>query len=249
MRADAKKLADLGVAQSKDRAANTDGGWCGEAAETFDVLMADSDDRVRLLVDCLNQVAEVLTAAQRAAADTINLLLELIGSFTAAFLREAIASAALGLLTGGLAALAFATRWLSRLAAAMADGWRIVRRLGAILGQLSRRLRDLAARVAEIRRQVRVLKEKMKTPGLSWREWGKLTAERSMLIAIPITAINQVSPVNISGWSGFGSDVVVSGWDLANDNKKDRNYLMDGTYKDDIGYGSRLFQDLLDSLN
>jgi uncharacterized protein YukE len=249
MRADAKKLADLGVAQSKDRAAATDGGWCGGSAEAFDVLMADNDDQVRLLVDSLNQVAEVLTAAHRATADAINLLLELIASFTAAFLKEAVASAALGLLSGGAAVLAFAARWLSRLVTATADGWRIVRRLGAILRQLAGRLREVAARVAELRRQLQVLKEKIKTPGISWSEWAKLKARRDLLIAIPITAVNQLSPVNVPGFAGAGSDAVVGAWDLTNDGKKDRNYLMDGTYKDDIGFGSRLFQDLLDSLN
>ncbi|MDG4828728.1 hypothetical protein O7627_05325 [Solwaraspora sp. WMMD1047] len=249
MRADAKKLADLGVAQSKDRAAATDGGWCGGSADAFDVLMADNDEQVRLLVASLNQVAEVLTAAHRAAADAVNLLLELIAGFAIAFVREAVVSVALGLLSGGLAVLAFAARWLTRLAATMTEGWRIVRRLGAIFGQLSRLLRDLAAKVADLRTQLQVLKKKMKTSGISWKEWGELKVKHAVLLAVPITAFNLISPVNLTGYAGAGSDAAVGAWDLISDGKRDRNYLMDDTYKDDLKFGSRLFQDLLDSLN
>nr|MDT0662823.1 WXG100 family type VII secretion target [Micromonospora sp. DSM 115978] len=249
IRAEAKKLADLGQAQSADRAAATGGGWCGGSADAFDALMADNDERVRQLVANLDQVAEVLTAAHRAAADAINLLLELIFSLTAMFLAEAVAAAAAGLFSLGTSLLVFVARWLVKLTKAVSRGWTIIRTLGAALGKCSSRLREIAAWLARYRQTLREIKEAMRGKNLTWSEYFALKGKHALLVGVPIAGVNMLSPVNIPGKVGAFTDGVIGAWDLTSDGRKDRNYVLDGTYQDDLGPNGRWFQDLIDALN
>jgi WXG100 family type VII secretion target len=241
-------LADQQFAQRQALAAPV---WGGPAAEAFQQAMDELEQQLRDLGRLLDAGREVLQEASNTAVDAFNLLLELIFEFLVAFFIEAIIAAAAAALSFGASVAAFAVRWLARFAVTLGRALRIVRKLAAVLNKLARKLDDVARMLTAYRKRVMELKA-LKKQHRIWSANGRSAAGRAFWqeyatkVVAPKMAFNFASPVNLPGKFGAGLDTVMGVHDIS-DGTKDRNYVKDGTYREDLGPYTRGVQDLLDA--
>lgn len=242
----------IGDQQYRDRQALRPPAWGGPASEAFHGTMTDVEETIRQLAEGLTATKDLLVEAANAAVDAFNLLLELIFEFLAAFLIEAIIAAAAAVLSMGASIAAFIARWLARLGFTIARGARIVMRLVRALIKVARRLDDVVKLLTTYRKRVMELR-KLKKQFALWKSEGRSAAgaqcwqEYATKVIAPKMAFNLVSPVNLPGKFGATLDTAVGAHDIS-DGRKDRNYVRDGTYRDDLGPYTRGAQDLLDTM-
>ena len=238
--------------QRQDRAQLAPPAWGGSAAESFQSSMANLEEAIGSLSGSLGAAKDVLVEAANAAVDAFNLLLELIFEFLVALAIEALVAAAAAALSFGASIAAFAVRWLGRLAVALSRGTKIVMRFGRLLNRLEDKLRFVqewlltySERVMELRKlkkEYALWKGKGRTP-----EGLKTLGEHQLKVGLPRFAFNALSPINLSGMGGAVIDTGLGLHDIS-DGTKDRDYLRDGTYSDDLGPYTRGVQNLIDSV-
>lgn len=239
--------------QARDRARLQPPAWGGPAADAFQTSLTNVEESIRQLAEGLSACKDVLVEAANAAVDAFNLLLELIFEFLVAFLIEAIIAAAAAFLSFGASIAAFVVRWLARLAMTLGRGSRIVMKLVRVFVKLARKLDDVKALLTTYRKRVMELR-KLKKQYALWRQQGRtrqglnVLKEYQLKVGLPRFAFNQVSPVNLPGKGGATLDAGLGLHDIS-DGTKDRNYVRDGTYSEDLGPYTRSVQDLIDSVN
>jgi WXG100 family type VII secretion target len=228
------------------------GAWEGDAAESFHASLESLEEAVEELAKGLDGTKEVLVDAANAAVDAFNLLCELILEFLLWFLTEVIIAAVAAALSAGVSLAATVVRVLARLAVTVGRMCKIVARLAQILTRLAAKLDTLTVNLKRYAKAVRELKKRKKQ--YSMRDKVGLSADgRSFQFEKFTTlfpgrfAINQVSPVNVPGLGGALLDTGVGLHDAA-DGRKDRNYLVDGTYHEDLGPYTKGVQNVFDSI-
>ncbi|MFG3297743.1 WXG100 family type VII secretion target [Micromonospora chersina] len=228
------------------------GAWDGDAAEKFHASMESVEEAIEELAKGLDGTKEVLVDAANAAVDAFNLLVELILEFLLWFLTEVIIAAVAAVLSAGVTLAATVVRVLARLATTVGRMVKIVARFAEILTKLVTKLERVAALLMKYRRVVLELKQAKK----AYRLWNKsgygreaftFMAKRTAILFPGKFAINQASPVNIPGIGGALLDTGVGLHDVS-DGHKDRNYLVDGTYTEDLGPYTKGVQNVFDSI-
>ncbi|MGC4895563.1 WXG100 family type VII secretion target [Micromonospora sp. DT31] len=228
------------------------GAWDGDAAEKFHATMASIEAAMDELAEGLDGTKEVLVDAANAAVDAFNLLVELILEFLLWFLTEVIIAAVAAVLSAGVTLAATVVRVLARLATVVGRMVKIVARFADILHTLATRLYQVAHLLQKYRRLVMDVKDMKKAYGAFkkagyTREAMLFKAKRAAILFPGKFAINQTSPVNIPGIGGALLDTGVGLHDVS-DGRKDRNYLVDGTYRDDLGPYTKGVQNVFDSI-
>jgi uncharacterized protein YukE len=226
--------------------------WKDTAADQFHQTMETVEKAIGDLAEGLDETAQVLVEAANAAVAAFNLLLEIIIEFLIWFLTELIIAAAASVLSLGASLAAWAVRQVARAAVALGHGARIVARFAELLTKLVGRLDQIAVklkRYAEICLELRRRKKQYApwTKAMYTKEGIAFHAERFLKLLPGKIAINIASPVNISGLAGVSLDVGVGLHDVS-DGQKDRNYLLDGTYREDLGPYTKGFQDIIASI-
>ncbi|MET7875830.1 WXG100 family type VII secretion target [Micromonospora profundi] len=243
-----REIADEQVQQR----ARLRGSWKGDAAESFNASMESVEEAIEDLARGLDGTKEVLVDAANAAVDAFNLLVELILEFLLWFLTEVIIAAVAAALSAGISLAATVVRVLSKLATTVGRMVKIVARFAEILTKLAAKMQKVAELLMTYRGTVLKVREAKK----AYRAWNKSgwTAEaRAFQIEKFKTLfpgkflVNQVSPVNIPGIGGAVLDTGVGLHDIS-DGTKDRNYLVDGTYRDDLGPYAKGVQNVFDSI-
>lgn len=238
--------------QAADRAGLLSPEWAGPAADSFHRAMAGVEESIRELAEAFGAVRDVLVEAANAAVDAFNLLLELIFEFLVAFLIEAIIAAAAAVLSAGASVAAFVVRWVARFAVTLGRGVRIITKLAAVLQRVATKLDDVARLLTAYRRRVMELRQ-LKKQFKPWTASGRSLAgqafwkEYATKVILPKMAFNVASPVNLPGKFGAGLDTVMGVHDVS-DGTKSRNYVMDGTYKEDLGPYTKGIQNIIDSV-
>jgi WXG100 family type VII secretion target len=228
------------------------GAWDGDAAEKFHASMEQVEEAIEELAKGLDGTKEVLVDAANAAVDAFNLLVELILEFLLWFLTEVIIAAVAAFLSAGISLAATVVRVLARLATTVGRMVKIVARFAEILTKLVTKLEKVAQLLTRYRRTVMELRKAKK----AYRAWNKsgytrealqFKLKRTALLFPGKYAINKVSPVNVPGIGGALLDTGVGLHDVS-DGHKDRNYLVDGTYSEDLGPYTRGVQNVFDSI-
>ncbi|MEV4499598.1 WXG100 family type VII secretion target [Micromonospora arborensis] len=228
------------------------GAWTGDAAESFHASMESIEEAIEELARGLDGTKEVLVDAANAAVDAFNLLVELILEFLLWFLTEVIIAAVAAALSAGISLAATVVRVLARLATTVGRMVKIVGRFAEVLTKLATKLDEVAEALMTYRAAVLRMKELKK----SYKAWNKsfytkeglgFQAEKFKTLFPGKFVINQLSPVNIPGLGGALLDTGVGLHDVS-DGTKDRNYLVDGTYKADLGPYTEGVQDVFDSI-
>jgi WXG100 family type VII secretion target len=228
------------------------GAWDGDAAEKFHASMESVEQAIEELAKGLDGTKEVLVDAANAAVDAFNLLVELILEFLLWFLTEVIIAAVAAVLSAGVTLAATVVRVLARLATTVGRMCKIVARFAEILTKLVTKLEKVAELLTRYRKVVMELRKAKK----AYRAWNKsgytkealqFKLKRTALLFPGRYAINHVSPVNIPGIGGALLDTGVGLHDIS-DGHKDRNYLVDGTYKEDLGPYTKGVQNVFDSI-
>lgn len=245
-------VAGIAEQQRQDRARLQPPVWQGATADAFQQTMADVERAIEELAEGLQGVRDLLMEAANAAVEAFNLLLELIFEFLVAFLIEAIVAAAAAVLSLGASVAAFIVRWVARFALTLGRGYRIVMKMVRILIKVSRRLSEVVKKLTEYRKRVMELR-KLKKQYKLYTAQGRSEAGRAfwreyaLKVIAPKMAFNVVSPVNLPGKFGATLDAAVGMHDIS-DGKKDRNYVLDGTYRDDLGPYTREIQNIIDTV-
>lgn len=238
--------------QRQDRAQLAPPAWGGSAAESFQAGMANLEEAIGSLSESLSAAKDVLVAAANAAVDAFNLLLELIFEFLVALLIEAVIAAAAAALSFGASLAAFAVRWLGRLAMTLSRGMNIVMKLARLFDKLAEKLVAVQRWLTVYRKRVMELR-KLKKEYALWKGKGrtaeglKVLGEHQLKVGLPRFVFNQVSPINLNGMGGAVLDTGMGLHDIS-DGTKDRDYLRDGTYREDLGPYTRGVQNLIDSV-
>lgn len=228
------------------------GAWDGDAAEKFHASMEQVEEAIEELAKGLDGTKEVLVDAANAAVDAFNLLVELILEFLLWFLTEVIIAAVAAFLSAGISLAATVVRVLARLATTVGRMVKIVARFAEILTKLVTKLEKVAQLLTKYRKTVMELRKAKK----AYRAWNKsgytrealqFKLKRTALLFPGKYVINKVSPVNVPGIGGALLDTGVGLYDVS-DGHKDRNYLVDGTYKEDLGPYTRGVQNVFDSI-
>ncbi|MFD2763775.1 WXG100 family type VII secretion target [Micromonospora eburnea] len=228
------------------------GAWDGDAAEKFHASMESVEEAIEELAKGLDGTKEVLVDAANAAVDAFNLLVELILEFLLWFLTEVIIAAVAAVLSAGVTLAATVVRVLARLATTVGRMSKIVARFAEILTKLVTKLEKVAALLTKYRKTVMELR-KAKKAYKAWNKSGytkealQFKLQRTAILFPGRFAINQASPVNIPGIGGALLDTGVGLHDIS-DGHKDRNYLVDGTYKEDLGPYTKGVQNVFDSI-
>jgi WXG100 family type VII secretion target len=226
--------------------------WTGQTATAFQGSMQSVEEAIEELAQGLAGAKEVLVDAANASVDAFNLLLELIFEFILWFCAELIIALAASVVSFGASLAAWAARTLARLAITLGRGARIVAKCAQVLLRLATKLDDVARLLKKYKDAVMALRQAKK----AYKPWKAATYTREGL-AFRVKhfatmfpgkiVINTASPINVPGFAGAATDAVVGTLDMR-DGKKDRNYVMDGTYSEDVGRYSRTLQDALDAL-
>jgi len=139
-----------------------------------------------------------------------------------------------------------------RLATTVGRMCKIVARFAEILTKLVTKLEKVAELLTKYRRVVMELRKAKK----AYRAWNKsgytrealeFKVKRAAILFPGRFAINQASPVNVPGIGGALLDTGVGLHDVS-DGQKDRNYLVDGTYREDLGPYTTGVQNVFDSI-
>ncbi|MEU4818767.1 WXG100 family type VII secretion target [Micromonospora aurantiaca] len=228
------------------------GAWDGDAADKFHASMESVEEAIEELAKGLDGTKEVLVDAANAAVDAFNLLVELILEFLLWFLTEVIIAAVAAVLSAGVTLAATVVRVLARLATTVGRMVKIVARFAEILTKLVTKLEKVAELLMRYRRMVLELRQAKK----AYRAWNKsgytreafaFKIKRAAILFPGKFAINQASPVNIPGIGGALLDTGMGLHDVS-DGRKDRNYLVDGTYREDLGPYTNGVQNVFDSI-
>ncbi|MEV5690621.1 WXG100 family type VII secretion target [Micromonospora globbae] len=228
------------------------GAWTGDAAEKFHESMESVEEAIEELAKGLDGTKEVLVDAANAAVEAFNLLVELILEFLLWFLTEVIIAAVAAVLSAGVTLAATVVRVLARLATTVGRMCKIVARFAEILTKLVTKLEKVAELLTKYRRVVMELRKAKK----AYRAWNKsgytrealeFKVKRAAILFPGRFAINQASPVNVPGIGGALLDTGVGLHDVS-DGQKDRNYLVDGTYREDLGPYTTGVQNVFDSI-
>ncbi|MFR9776064.1 WXG100 family type VII secretion target [Micromonospora sp. MS34] len=228
------------------------GAWDGDAAEKFHASMESVEEAIEELAGGLDGTKDVLVDAANAAVEAFNLLIELILEFLLWFLTEVIIAAVAAALSAGVTLAATVVRVLARLATTVGRMVKIVARFAEILTKLVTKLEKVAQLLTKYRKTVMELRKAKK----AYRAWNKsgytkealqFKLKRTAILFPGKFAINQASPVNIPGIGGALLDTGVGMYDVS-DGHKDRNYLVDGTYSEDLGPYARGVQNVFDSI-
>ncbi len=244
-------VRQIAGSQIADRA-RLRGAWDGDAADKFHASMESVEEAIEALAEGLNGTTEVLVDAANAAVDAFNLLVELILEFLLWFLTEVIIAAVAAALSAGVSLAATVVRVLARLATTIGRMVKIVARFAEILTKLAAKLQKVAQLLTKYRTTVMELRKAKKayrvwnTSGYS-REALMFKLKRTAILFPGKFAINQVSPVNVPGVVGALLDTGV-GLNDVSDGRKNRNYLVDGTYAEDLGPYTRGAQNIFDSI-
>lgn len=228
------------------------GAWDGDAAEKFHASMEAVEEAIEELAKGLDGTKEVLVDAANAAVDAFNLLVELILEFLLWFLTEVIIAAVAAVLSAGVTLAATVVRVLARLATTVGRMVKIVARFAEILTKLVTKLEKVAELLTRYRKVVMELR-KAKKAYKAWNKSGytkealQFKLQRTAILFPGRFAINHVSPVNVPGIGGALLDTGVGMYDVS-DGHKDRNYLVDGTYKEDLGPYTKGVQNVFDSI-
>ncbi|KKK07115.1 WXG100 family type VII secretion target [Micromonospora sp. HK10] len=237
--------------QTADRA-RLRSAWEGDAADRFHASMEAVEEAIEELAKGLDGTKEVLVDAANAAVEAFNLLVELILEFLLWFLTEVIIAAVAAVLSAGVTLAATVVRVLARLATTVGRMVKIVARFAEILTKLVTKLEKVAELLTKYRKLVMELRKAKK----AYRAWNKsgytrealeFKLKRAAILFPGKFAINHTSPVNIPGIGGALLDTGVGMYDVA-DGHKDRNYLVDGTYSEDLGPYTRGVQNVFDSI-
>ncbi|MFF0655067.1 WXG100 family type VII secretion target [Micromonospora tulbaghiae] len=228
------------------------GAWDGDAAEKFHASMQSIEDAMEDLAKGLDGTKEVLVDAANAAVDAFNLLVELILEFLLWFLTEIIIAAVAAALSAGVSLAATVVRVLARLATTVGRMVKIVARFAEILTKLATKLQKVANLLDHYAKVVMELRRAKKAYS-AFNKSGYTKAalafkvERAAVLFPGKFAINQASPVNIPGIGGALLDTGMGLHDIS-DGRKDRNYLVDGTYREDLGPYTEGVQNVFDSI-
>ncbi|MER7455568.1 WXG100 family type VII secretion target [Micromonospora sp. NPDC126480] len=244
-------VREIAGEQIADRA-RLRGAWSGDAAESFHASMQSVEEAIEELARGLEGTKEVLVDAANAAVDAFNLLVELILEFLLWFLTEVIIAAVAAVLSAGVSLAATVVRVLARLAATVGRMVKIVARLAEVLTRLAARLAKVSGQLMKYAKDVMELKKRKKQYKMltrnGWTAEGRaFQIERFTMLFPGKIAINYASPVNIPGFGGAALDTTVGLHDVA-DGTKDRNYLVDGTYREDLGPYTKGVQNVFDSI-
>ncbi|MGC4774846.1 WXG100 family type VII secretion target [Micromonospora chalcea] len=228
------------------------GAWDGDAADKFHASMESIEEAMEELAKGLDGTKEVLVYAANAAVDAFNLLVELILEFLLWFLTEVIIAAVAAVLSAGVSLAATVVRVLARLATTVGRMVKIVARFAEILTKLATKLQKVAELLMRYRQVVLELRKAKKAYGAFskagyTREAVLFKAKRAAILFPGKFAINQASPVNIPGIGGALLDTGMGLHDIS-DGRKDRNYLVDGTYREDLGPYTKGVQNVFDSI-
>ncbi|MEW2588932.1 WXG100 family type VII secretion target [Micromonospora aurantiaca] len=228
------------------------GAWDGDAAEKFHASMQSIEEAMDDLAAGLDGTKQVLVDSANAAVDAFNLLVELILEFLLWFLTEVIIAAVAAVLSAGVSLAATVVRVLARLATTVGRMVKIVARFAEILTKLATKLQKVAELLMRYRQVVLELRKAKKAYGAFskagyTREAMVFKAKRAAILFPGKFAINQASPVNIPGIGGALLDTGMGLHDVS-DGRKDRNYLVDGTYRDDLGPYTKGVQNVFDSI-
>jgi WXG100 family type VII secretion target len=248
----AEQVRAIATSQVSDRGTLAQA-WSGEAATAFQESMASVEEAIEELAQGLDGAKQILVDAANAAVDAFNLLLELIAEFIIWMLAEFIIAAAASVVSFGASIAAWATRTLARVAVTLGRGARIVAKCAEVLMRLATKLDDVARLLDKYRKMILALRQAKKAYSpLKRAGWTKealsFKINQFKLMFPAKLAINYVSPVNVPGFAGAASDAVVGVIDVA-DGKKDRNYVMDGTYREDLAQHGVTVQHLIDLIN
>ncbi|MFC8300344.1 WXG100 family type VII secretion target [Micromonospora orduensis] len=244
-------VREIAGEQIQDRA-RLRGYWSGDAAESFHASMASVEEAIEELAKGLDGTKEVLVDAANAAVDAFNLLVELILEFLLWFLTEVIIAAVAAALSAGISLAATVVRVLAKLATTVGRMVKIVARFAEILTKLATKMQKVAELLMRYRRAVLEIR-KAKKAYRAWNKSGWTAEARAFQIEKFKTLfpgkflINQASPVNIPGLGGSLMDTAVGLHDVS-DGTKDRNYLVDGTYREDLGPYTKGVQNVFDSI-
>ncbi|MFI0791688.1 WXG100 family type VII secretion target [Micromonospora rubida] len=228
------------------------GAWSGDAAESFHATMESVEEAIEELARGLDGTKEVLVDAANAAVDAFNLLVELILEFLIWFLTEVIIAAVAAALSAGISLAATVVRVFARLATTIGRMCKIVARFAEILARLATKLQKVAELLTRYRRAVMEIR-KAKKAHRAWNSTGWSAEGRAFQIERFKTlfpgklAINVASPVNVNGLFGALLDTG-TGFDDISDGTKDRNYLHDGTYREDLGPYTTGVQNVFDTI-
>ena len=228
------------------------GAWDGDAAEKFHASMQSIEEAMDDLAKGLDGTKEVLVDSANASVDAFNLLVELILEFLLWFLTEVIIAAVAAALSAGVSLAATVVRVLARLATTVGRMVKIVARFAEILTKLATKLQKVAELLMRYRQVVLELRKAKKAYGAFskagyTREAVLFKAKRAAILFPGKFAINQASPVNIPGIGGALLDTGMGLHDIS-DGRKDRNYLVDGTYREDLGPYTKGVQNVFDSI-
>ncbi|MEW2441442.1 WXG100 family type VII secretion target [Micromonospora marina] len=228
------------------------GAWDGDAADKFHASMQSIEDAMDDLAKGLDGTKEVLVDAANAAVDAFNLLVELILEFLLWFLTEIIIAAVAAALSAGVSLAATVVRVLARLATTVGRMVKIVARFAEILTKLATKLQKVANLLDHYAKVVMELRRAKKAYS-AFNKSGYTKAalafkvERAAVLFPGKFVINQASPVNIPGMGGALLDTGMGLHDVS-DGRKDRNYLVDGTYREDLGPYTTGVQNVFDSI-
>ncbi|MEU5903860.1 WXG100 family type VII secretion target [Micromonospora sp. NPDC047527] len=228
------------------------GSWKGDAAESFHASMESVEEAIEELARGLDGTKEVLVDAANAAVDAFNLLVELILEFLLWFLTEVIIAAVAAALSAGISLAATVVRVLAKLATVVGRMVKVVARFAEILTKLAAKMQKVAELLMKYREAVLKIRQAKK----AYRMWNKsgwtaearaFQIEKFKVLFPGKFLINQASPVNIPGIGGALLDTGVGLHDIS-DGTKDRNYLVDGTYREDLGPYTKGVQNIFDSI-
>ncbi|MER5608646.1 WXG100 family type VII secretion target [Micromonospora tulbaghiae] len=228
------------------------GAWDGDAADKFHASMQSIEDAMEDLAKGLDGTKEVLVDSANAAVDAFNLLVELILEFLLWFLTEIIIAAVAAALSAGVSLAATVVRVLARLATTVGRMVKIVARFAEILTKLATKLQKVANLLDHYAKVVMELRRAKKAYS-AWNKSGytkeafAFKIKRAAILFPGKFAINQASPVNIPGIGGALLDTGMGLHDVS-DGRKDRNYLVDGTYREDLGPYTKGVQNVFDSI-
>jgi uncharacterized protein YukE len=227
--------------------------WSGETATVFQDSLAGVEEAIEELARGLDGAKVVLVDAANAAVEAFNLLLELIAEFILWMLAEFIIAAAASVLSFGASIAAWVARTLARVAGTLGRGARIVARCAELLVRLATKLDDVARLLTRYKNAVLALRKAKKAyqpwkPAAWTREGLAFKVNQFKLMFPGRFLINAASPVNVPGAVGVVSDAVGGVADVS-DGRKDRNYVMDGTYRDDLAEHGLTVQHVIDALN
>ena len=226
--------------------------WDDEAGQAFETTMAVFQEDVDALAGGFDQIKEILNAAADASVAAFNLILEIIFELILWLCTEWILALAASVISAGASAAAAAVSSLAQLATSLARISKIISRLATVLARLAGYLKKAAEFLRTYSKMMLELRKAKKAyapwkAALYSKEGLAFQLNKLKWVFPGKLAFNLASPVGIPGVAGVGLDVVMGFQDVESDGDKDRNYLMDGTYKDITSKFANPIQDVIDS--